>query len=225
MKASADRARAESLGATVTASSMRLIRLLVGRPPQPVSALVEATGVTRTAVTEQLNDLIASGFVERTREPSEGRGRPRHIYSATRAAMVLLFAGNQQLVVPAMWRAIAEIGGDELTRKIRRRVSRALAEHYKAQMRAKKPEKRLRELSRLMRSEGSLVEVARGGDGQLVLRKRSCAFISMFEESRAVCCIDQEMMSEVVGAPVRQIACRHESQPCCVFELSSVNGK
>jgi predicted ArsR family transcriptional regulator len=220
-----ERSPAGSLEATVTASGMRLIRLLVGKPPQPVADLVRATGVTRTAVTEQLNDLIASGYVERTREPAEGRGRPRHIYSATDAALVLLFASNQGLVVPAMWRAIAAAGGAELTRKVRRVVSRDLAEHYKAQITSKRPERRLRELCRIMTEEGSVVEVQKGRDGQLLLRKRSCPFISMFEESRAVCCVDQAMMSEIVGAPVRQTACRHDGDPCCAFELAPVDGK
>jgi predicted ArsR family transcriptional regulator len=225
MMATMERLPAGSLEATVSASAMRLVRLLVGKPPQPVADLVRATGVTRTAVTEQLNELIASGFVERTREPVEGRGRPRNMYSATKAALVLLFASNQGLVVPAMWRAIAAVGGEELTRKVRRRVSRDLAEHYKARITAKRPERRLRELCRIMEQEGSLVEVERAKDGRLLLSKRSCPFISMFEESRAVCCVDQEMMSEVVGAPIRQTACRHDGDPCCAFELAPADGK
>jgi predicted ArsR family transcriptional regulator len=76
-----------------------------------------------------------------------------------------------------------------------------------------------------MNEEGSLVEIDRSSEGSLVLRKRSCQFISMFEESRAVCCVDQEMISSIVGAPVRQVACRHDGDPCCAFALDSVNGK
>ena len=92
---------------------MRVVKLLVGHPPCTISELIDETGVTRTAVTEQLNELMASGFVERTVEKLPGRGRPRHRFSATKAALVLLFANNQQLVVPAIWKAIDEIGGED----------------------------------------------------------------------------------------------------------------
>jgi len=225
MKSSRQRRLDRSAGALVTPTAMRLMRLLVGRPPQSVPDLVRALGVTRTAITEQLGELMAAGFVQRTRGPAVGRGRPRHLYSATQAAMVLLFASNQQLVVPAMWRAIAEVGGEKLTQRVRQRVSRELAEHYRQLMRAEQPEKRLRELGRLMQEEGSVVEVVRQAGGELVLRKRSCPFIAMFEETRAVCCVDQEMMSDVLGVPVRRLACRHDGDPCCEFALGAKDGR
>ena len=60
--------------ALVSQAGMRIVRLLVGRPPQSVTDLIEAAGVTRTAVTEQLNELLAAGFVERTTERPMGRG-------------------------------------------------------------------------------------------------------------------------------------------------------
>jgi predicted ArsR family transcriptional regulator len=53
----------------------------------------------------------------------------------------------------------------------------------------------------------------------------------MFEErTKAVCCIDQAVIAEVVGAPVERTACRYQAAPCCTFELAppepaSANGK
>jgi len=206
--------------ATVTAAGMRVVKLLVGQPPQTVSDLIKATGVTRTAVTEQLNELVAAGFVKRSVERLPGRGRPRYVYSASDAALLLLFADNQRLVVPAIWRAIDDIGGEELTRKVLRRTSHALASHYKHRITAKKPEERLRQMMEILREEGGLVEVA-DEEGHLVMYKRSCPFISMVDDNLAVCCMDQEMMTCVVGKPVRRTACRHEGAPCCTFELVS----
>ena len=42
--------------ATISAAGLRIAKLLVGHPPQTVSDLLDAAGVTRTAVTEQLNE-------------------------------------------------------------------------------------------------------------------------------------------------------------------------
>ena len=81
--------------ATVTAAGMRLMKLLVGQPPQAVSELVRMAGVTRTAVAEQLDELVAAGLVERQTQRLSGRGRPRHLYRATNTAISLLFTGRQ----------------------------------------------------------------------------------------------------------------------------------
>lgn len=205
----------------VSSAGMRIIRLLVGNPPQNVADLIKATGVTRTAVTEQLNELVAGGFVERTTERLAGRGRPRHVYKATNTALLLLFANNQQLVVPAMWQAIEKVGGTKLTRQVLKAVSEALAEHYSRKITATDPHKRLRQMTEILRAEGGLLDIEES-NGQMILRKRSCPFISMLDDSRNVCCIDQEMMTAIVGRPVRRVACRHdEDSPCCEFELVS----
>lgn len=206
---------------TISSAGLRVMKLLVGNPPQAISDLIEAAGVTRTAVTEQLHELTAAGFVERTTERLPGRGRPRHLYHATQAALVLLFASNQRLVVPAIWRAIGEVGGEALTGKILKRISRALAEHYNSKITAKKPRERLRQFIDLLTAEGGLIEAVEDDRGQLVLYKRSCPFISMIDERRSVCYIDHEVLSAVVGRPVRQTACRHDGAPCCTFEIAS----
>ena len=204
--------------ATVTTASMRIVKLLVGNPPQTVVDLVRAAGVTRTAVTEQLNELVAAGFVERTSQRLPGRGRPRHLYTTTNAALLLLFANSQRLVVPAIWRAIEDIGGSELSQKVLGQVSHALAEHYNRKITAEQPDQRLLQMTALLREEGTLVEVIEE-DGQIAMYKRSCPFISMLDEARSVCCVDQAMMTAVVGRPVRRTSCRHDGDPCCTFEI------
>jgi DeoR family transcriptional regulator, suf operon transcriptional repressor len=203
--------------ATITSAGMRLIKLLAGRPPQAVLDLMDEIGVTRTAVTEQLHDLMEAGYVERIIEHLSGRGRPRHRYSATPAALVLLFASNQQLVVPAIWKAIHDAGGDKLTQKVLHSVSNALLEHYRARITATEPKQRLAQYMRILEEEGGLVDL-RVKDGQITLTKRTCPFISMFEDERNVCAIDLELMAAIAGCPVRQISCRHNGDPCCRFE-------
>lgn len=211
--------------ASVSPAAMRIVHLLVGNPAQTVASLIRSTGVTRTAVAEQLNELVAGGFVDRKVERLPGRGRPRHLYSATDAALLLLFASNQRLVVPAIWQAIRDLGGNELARKVLKKTSHKLAEHYKKRITGKTPQERLQQMSRILQEEGGLVEITQNEKGHLVMHKRSCAFISMFEETRAVCGLDHEMMSEIVGAPVRRIACRHDGDPRCSFELLSSNSR
>ncbi len=204
--------------ATISAAGLRVVKLLVGTPPRTVADLIKSTGVTRTAVTEQLNELVAAGFVQRGTERLPGRGRPRHLYTATDASLLLLFANNQRLVVPAIWRAIREAGGEKLLGNVLKRVSRILADHYNRRITAEKPRERLREMIDLLADEGGLIDAVEE-DGQLVMYKRSCPFLAMTDDKRSICCVDQEMMSIVVGKPVRRTSCRHEGAPCCTFEI------
>ncbi|MBN2580050.1 MAG: MarR family transcriptional regulator [Pirellulales bacterium] len=205
---------------TVSAAGMRIIKLLVGYPPQTVQDLIDATGVTRTAVTEQLNELAAAGFVERGTERLPGRGRPRYLYNATNTALFLLFARNHQLVVPFLWKAIEDVCGEELKHKMLRKLGRILAESYNRRVTARKPEERLRQLTDILRIEGGLIEIS-AKNGQLVLYKRSCPFISISDGKQSICNVDQEIMSHVVGRPVRRTASRHDGAPCCTFEIAS----
>ena len=207
-------------GATITAAGMRVVKLLVGHAPRTVAELIDETGVTRTAVTEQLNEMVAAGFVEQTVEKLPGRGRPRHLYSATKAALVLLFANNQQLVVPAIWKAIQKIGGEKLTKKVLRFVGRSLAEHYSERITAATPQKRVEQFLAILEEEGGMTDMVRK-DGHLTVTKRTCAFISMFDDQANVCAIDQALLSAVAGCPVRRTACRHEGSPCCEFEVAT----
>ncbi len=205
---------------TVTAAGMRVIKLLAGCPSRTVSELIEETGVTRTAITEQLVELVAAGFIMRTIERLPGRGRPRHRYSATLSALVLLFANNQQLVVPAIWKAVRNVGGEKLTKKILRSVGRILAEHYKEKITASDPKKRIEQFTAILEAEGGLVDLTTK-DGQLTVSKRTCAFISMLDDKRRVCTIDLELISAVAGCPVRQTSCRNDGDPCCQFEIDT----
>jgi len=203
----------------ISPAAMRIVKLLVGREPRTISDLLRPAGVTRTAVAEQLGELVAAGFVEQDTQRANGRGRPRHLYRATDAALALLFPGNQQCLVPAVWRAVLELGGEEMFKKIVKRTGRLMAQHYNHRITATKPLERLRQFVALLAAEGGLTDVVENGRRSTVLLKRNCPFFSMFDEHRGVCLIDLEMLGAVVGRPVRQTACRHAGDPCCAFEI------
>ena len=130
---------------------------------------------------------------------------------------MLLFANNQQLVVPAIWKAIEEIGGEKLMQKVLHSVSRSLAKYYREKITASDPKKRLEQFTAILEEEGGLVDLV-AKDGQITITKRTCAFISMFDDQRHVCAIDLDLMSAIAGCPVRLTACRHDGAPCCQFE-------
>lgn len=205
---------------TVSPAGLRIVRLLVGQPPRTVAGLIRATGVTRTAVTEQLNDLVAARLIERSIERLPGRGRPRHVYKATDAAL-LFFANDQQVVMSALWHAMFDICGEDAAKKVLKRVSRAMSEHYRQKITAKKPAERLRQLISLFADEGELVELVENHNGHWSIHRRSCPFAGMADSRQIVCRIDQEMINAVVGRHVRRVACRRNGDACCTFEIAA----
>jgi predicted ArsR family transcriptional regulator len=206
--------------AVITPAGLRIIKLLAGRPPRKVSELIEAAAVTRTAIMEQLAELEAAGFVERTVERLPGRGRPRHLYRATETAMTMAFPGNPRVVVPALWQAIFEVGGEELSQKVAKRLSRAMADYYSAQITATKPQERLRQLLAIFAAEGGISDLTEESEGRWTLHRRSCPFCGMADKRHNVCNVDQDMISEIVGHAVRRTACRGAGAPCCTFEIA-----
>jgi len=207
--------------ASLSEASVRIVKLLVGRPPTPVSQLMKAAGVTRTAIVEPLNELIECGFAERHVERLPGRGRPRYVYAATSAALPFLFPSHQHCFVPAIWKAVRDIGGQELVRELVKRSAAEMARHYQSRITGQTAQDRVHQMATLLGEKGHIVEVGRGEHGLIVLRNRSCPFINMLDEDRFACRVGFLTMSQLFGCPVRQVASRLDGAPCCVFEISS----
>jgi predicted ArsR family transcriptional regulator len=205
--------------AIISASGMRLLKLLVGNPPQSITEMMDSMEVTRTAVTEQLNELVRAGFVEREPEHLSARGRPQYLYKATNIASLILHAQRHCQVVPTIWRVLEDIGGAELVSKVRTKVAKALADQYLPKITAKKPEERFRQFSKLLNAEGDLTEVSTSG-GRMKLHKRSCAFLRLVDEEQTICCLDQELMTFIVGKSVCRVDSRHEGACRCTFEIA-----
>ena len=198
---------------------MRILRLLIGRPPRTMTELIKALDVTRTAITEQINDLVAIGYVEQTQEKCLGRGRPRFLFSASKLAMRNLFEGTQDIICPAIWQAIRKLVGKEALEEIRREVADNLAEFYDKQLSGKTPQQRLREFVDILVCQGKLAELKEKKDF-LEMHVLSCSFHSMIEETGSVCRIHLLAFQKLLGhsASVSLISHRtQENQHCCVF--------
>lgn len=198
----------------VSESGLRLMRLLVGRPPQTLHQLMAGAGVTRTAVTEQIAVLTASGYIERRVERG-GRGRPHHLYQATDAALQL-FPTQERRLVPALFEAVEEVAGRELLAAILDRVVDKLTAFYRARISAESPEERLRQLMTMMQEKGVVVDAAAEA-GRWVIRERSCPFVNLVGPKREACEVERRMISRLVGADVQMTECRLDHCHGCAF--------
>lgn len=207
---------------SISEPAMRIMKQLVGRPPQTISELVKSLDVTRTAVCEQLDELIARRYVHQSREHDGRRGRPRYLFSATDLAMRQLFEGNQDVVVPAMWRSIRQHFGDEAVDTIVFDIARELAEKFVHLITATTFRGRMKEFVALLMRHGRLVELHEQKT-HFELMKFNCPFSSMADDTGVLCCIDRLAMQLIVGngqiAPIQLVRSRNDGNHCCVFHL------
>lgn len=181
--------------------------------------LIAASGVTRTAVTEQLNQLVGAGYVMRVTERT-GRGRPRYLYSATGEAMQLLFRNNQRMLAPLLVKALLQVAGPDVAARVLDQVGQFMAEHYLSRMdsTADTP-RRAQQFVELLRQEGIMVELEVEG-GRLRIRERTCPYVDTSNDSRAICAVERQMMTNVLGAAVTSSGCRLDGCAGCTFEIS-----
>ena len=206
--------------AGISPAGMRIMRLLIGRPPLTIDEMVQKLGVTRTAVKEQLDELSSIGYVEQEQERCASRGRPRYLFAATDRAMRQLFDGNQDIVVPAIWKAIRRHAGDDFVEMICHEVAKVLAARYGQFITGKTPRSRIKEIVALLERTGRLIEYIEV-DERVEVRKYNCPFASMSDGTGLLCYIDCLAMQLVAGEGVHLLRNRHEGKYCCVFLLDA----
>lgn len=200
----------------ISAAGMRILRLLIGHPPRTMNELIEATGVTRTAITEQINDLLNQGFIRQTLERLPGRGRPRFLYTATELAQKRLFEGNQNVVFQAVWESLKKHCSPEVTKSVYNDIAQKIADQFNAKIRSQEPAERLREFYELASGKPRLLKIVEKDDF-IAVSKLSCPFITMYEETGAICAIDALAMEKIVQGDVQRTAYRYNDASCCSF--------
>ena len=200
----------------VSSAGLRILRLLVGREPQTVAQLMSEAGVTRTAITEQLSELMAAGLVERTTQRAARRGRPCHLYRATQRAIDLLSKSNLRRVLPELFAAMQQRLGREETLRLLEAVSRQVAKQYRTRLRARGLKERVQELAHVLEQDGILVEVL-PRDGAVALRQRTCPYAEMVEDRRWACQMERQILAHALGRRVELAQCRLDGACGCEF--------
>lgn len=203
----------------ITSAGMRIINLLVGQPPQAIAEMIDSLNVTRTAITEQLSELIEAGYVERTVEKLSSRGRPRHRYGVTDLALTVLFPGNQGKVVPAIWKYLEQNCGLTISEKIQDAVAMDLAAEFKKIVDGITLDERVAQFCAALSDRKIAVLSRTNSNGKTELVWKTNPFISMQDGTDRYNKIAIRMISEVLHAPVKITSSRMTGSFCDIFEI------
>ena len=205
-------------------SDRPLLDLIRRQGSMTIASMVDALGVTPTAVRNRLTRLIDSGMVDR-RVEAGGRGRPKHTYQATAEAHKRLGQNYADLAL-ALWDELMHSVED---RKLRRflfgRVTEKLAEQYRSEVQGDEWQGRMIQLGSVLTGRGVEAEVTAAGAGTLpILRQHSCPYHALAEVDRTVCALERKMFEKVLGQSLRLSRCRLDGHRSCDFEAKPTFG-
>lgn len=190
-----------------------------------VEGLTQALGVTATAIRQRIERLLGDGMIEREKVVG-GRGRPTFQYRITSCGHQAAGA-NPSGLTNAMWRSILEIDDPELRSAMLGAVASKLGQHYADSLSAMADcdddslQDRLQRLSSLMSSQQIASSVSCCNDLP-VLDITACPYPSLTAEAndRAMCKLEEQMLSEALGSPVHLSSCRLDGDACCQFSAA-----
>ena len=193
-----------------------------------VGELTELLGVTATAVRQRIERLLKMGLIDREKVVA-GRGRPTFRYCLT--VIGHRDAGaNPADLADAMWREILAVEDEAIRNQLVSAVAVRLGQHFAMQLEADQSkdnfEDRMHRLSEMMTSRQMLTEVIHVGELP-VLDICACPFPTLTEVSddRAMCRLEEQMISKALGQPVHLSSCRLDGDECCQFTAVTVTAE
>lgn len=195
----------------------RMIAAVTRRGQMTIAELVESLGVTTTAVRQQVNRLVAAGWLVRSQRRG-GAGRPADVFSVSERGK-RLFGEWKDEFSKLLLEEMARVEGPARRRKILRSVGRRMAEERRRFVGEGSPLERLRRLADLLNREGVLAE-SHGSPGEVHLTVFNCPYRGLAHEHREVCEMELETFSELVGGAVRRDQCVLDGHERCEFSVA-----
>ena len=189
-----------------------------------ISDLTASLGVTATAVRQRIERLLDRGLLHREKVVA-GRGRPTYKYVMTPEGHRCAGANPADLA-DAMWRTIVGIEDEDLRAGLLAAIASKLGQRFAKALETDQDQslqQRLDHLSKMMTSNQISASVS--SDGNLpVLDIESCPYPSLTDASsdRAMCKLEEKMLTEALGHPVHLSSCRLDGDQCCQFSPAPV---
>jgi predicted ArsR family transcriptional regulator len=183
-----------------------------------VDELAGELGLTDNAVRAHLAALERDGLVKQG-EPRRGTGKPSFTFELTPEAE-RLFPKSYGLLLNQLMSVLADrLSPQELTGALRE------VGHRIAMTQTGGPADMSARVDWAVALLGALggLAVAQESDGGFVIRGCDCPLAAAVEGTADACLIAEALLSEMIGAPVRQ-RCDPGPPPCCRFEVTPPAG-
>lgn len=192
----------------------RIVDVLTRRGPMTVAELVEAMGVTTTAVRQQVNRMASEGWLVRTKRRG-GTGRPADVLSVSARSQELYGQQADQLC-KMVFEELAELDGSDKVRLVLKGVSRRLARQLREAVGSGTPFDRLHRLAAMMSEQGILVD-AGGSATSVSLTVHTCPFPDLVGQHPEICDMERSAVSQMIGSDLTLDECMLTGHAHCRF--------
>ena len=182
-----------------------------------VQELTDKLDVTPTAVRQRLERLVEAELIERRKE-SASRGRPQYRYALTALGMRYASVSYADLA-SALWQEVMDLPNRQQRTNILRRVAKRMATSLKSGVpQAASLEDRLTAIVEELGKRKVPAAVRQSGLLP-VLEVYACPYPGLTDddESRRLCELEQDMLSEAIGQSVQLDCCRLDGHSHCNF--------
>jgi len=204
------------MSSDIPLADKKVTGLLRSNGRMSVSDLVDAMGITATAVRQKLNRLTASGLVART-DDSSGRGRPVHMYSLTEKG-IRSSGNNLDDLARVLWEELHRISDNKIRNQVFEAVVERLTTMYRDSITGKSPEDRLRSIASLFAQKEIPFET-KVENGKTVLQIIGCPYPDLKDADDSICEMEKRLLSGLIDqeVSVEQSGCGANGS-CCTFQ-------
>ena len=195
-----------------------MLDLLKKRGEQGADQLAAATGLTVSAVRQQLQGLQRDGLVG-YRQTRRGPGRPRHLYHLTTAAEGLYPRAYAELT-----NELLDYVGDaqpDLVDEIFRRRRQRRIDNARIRLAGKEFPAKVNELTAILDADGYLAEALSEPDGSFLIIEHNCAILGIALRYGQACGTELEFIRTILPeANVERISHMVQGATNCSYRIS-----
>ena len=203
---------------TLPATRREVLDLLKKKGEQSVDQLASLTGLTISAVRQQLAGLQRDGLVG-YRQRRSGPGRPLHLYHLTPAAEGLYPRAYAELT-----NELLDYVGDaepELVNQIFGRRRQRRIENAQRRLAGKDFEGKIQELTSILDGDGYLAESVAEPDGSFLIVEHNCAILGIALRYGQACGTELDFIRTILPeATVERISHMVQGASNCSYRIS-----
>jgi DeoR family transcriptional regulator, suf operon transcriptional repressor len=184
--------------------------------------LASKLGLTRSAVRAQISGMERDGVVRRAGQ-RPGTTRPSHVFELTAEVEQLLSSAYIPLLTQLVDVFAERLPPDQLEVMLRQAGQRLAHALSRGQRPGGSLKSRVAAASEMLNQHlGAVTHVQTNGG--IVIRGAGCPLAALTGKHRGVCQAIESLVSEIVGASVRE-CCDREGRPRCCFEIHSARAR
>jgi DeoR family suf operon transcriptional repressor len=203
--------------ASLSATRREVLDLLKKRGEQGADQLAASTGLTVSAVRQQLQGMQRDGLVA-YRQTRSGPGRPRHLYYLTTAAEGLYPRAYAELT-----NELLDYVGDaqpDLVDEIFRRRRQRRIDNARLRLAGKDFPGKVNELTAILDGDGYLAEALSEPDGSFLIIEHNCAILGIALRYGQACGTELEFIRTILPeANVERISHMVQGATNCSYRI------